>query len=396
MTSLLGRLIPLFSGQRRTEDLFTEAVARLFERRPELCLAWLEDAGLLAPAVGEDRRNVNVATQKSFVALEHHEVASRPDLWIEIHTPGENDSEGYGVSDVFLVESKIDAVESEGQLKRYAEHLDRMTDHHGKTLIYITRAYDPKDEDEVRSSVSGIRFEQLRWHDFYHFLRKTERDAFVEEIMTFMEEQGMSRGHRFSATDLMALSGVPRAFEILDETLGGEVRAELESFSGSKVRRETHSIWEARTHLRYQARASLYGRDDLFCDVGYQLGKVDKSTHASILQIAGDGYPAIFVFLEAQPGAVGREASVAAMRKIMLNKDWEPYNLDDPSGWAGVRRVKSLASLLAEEDHVAAVKRFFIESVRQLGEELTAFKKDRPDLPLDRGIRSLEALPGGG
>ena len=89
MTSLLGWLIPLFSGQRRTEDLFTAAVARLFERRPELCLPWLEDAGLLAPAVGEERRNVNVATQKPFVALEHHEVASRPDLWIEVHTPGD-------------------------------------------------------------------------------------------------------------------------------------------------------------------------------------------------------------------------------------------------------------------------------------------------------------------
>lgn len=383
MTSLLGRLIPLFSGQRRIEDLFTEAVARLFERRPELCLAWLEDAGLLAPAVGEDQRNVSVATQKPFVALEHHEVASRPDLWIEVHTPGEGASEDPGVSNVFLVESKIDAVEGEGQLKRYAEHLDRMTDYHGKTLIYITRTYDPKDEDEVRSSASGICFEQLRWHDFYRFLRKTERDAFVEEVMSFMEEQGMSRGHRFSATDLMALSGVPRAFEIFDETLGGEVKAELESFAGNKIRRETHSIWEIRWHRRYLILAPLHGRDDLFCHVGYQMNKVEESAHASILRISGDGYPAAFVMLEAQPGAVGREASVAAMRKIMLNKDWEPYNLDDPSGWAGVRRVKSLASFLTEEDHVAAVKRFFIESIRQLREELTTFKEEHPDLPWD-------------
>ncbi|CAN5241912.1 hypothetical protein BH24ACT19_BH24ACT19_08470 [soil metagenome] len=71
------------------------------------------------------------------------------------------------------------------------------------------------------------------------------------------------------------------------------------------------------------------------------------------------------------------------MRKIMLNKDWEPYDLDDPSGWAGVSREKSLASFLTEEDHVAAVKRFFIESIRQLRSELTAFKEERPDLPWD-------------
>lgn len=41
-----------------------------------------------------------------------------------------------------------------------------------------------------------------------------------------MEEQGMSRSHRFSTSDLMALSSVPRAFEIFDETLSDEVRAE--------------------------------------------------------------------------------------------------------------------------------------------------------------------------
>ena len=56
-----------------------------------------------------------------------------------------------------------------------------------------------------------------------------EKDTLAEEVMTFMEEQGMASSYRFSATDLMALSGVPRAFEILDETLDEEVKAELES-----------------------------------------------------------------------------------------------------------------------------------------------------------------------
>lgn len=93
----------------------------------------------------------------------------------------------------------------------------------------------------------NVRFEQLRWHDFYRFLLTVEKDAFVEEVMAFMEEQGTARSYRFSPTELIALSGVPRAFEIFDETLGGEVRAEVESFAGNKVRRETHSIWEMRT-----------------------------------------------------------------------------------------------------------------------------------------------------
>ena len=38
MTNLLGRLVRLFPESVPLEDLFTEAVARLFETRPVLCL----------------------------------------------------------------------------------------------------------------------------------------------------------------------------------------------------------------------------------------------------------------------------------------------------------------------------------------------------------------------
>jgi hypothetical protein len=40
----------------------------------------------------------------------------------------------------------------------------------------------------------------------------------------------------------------------------------------------------------------------------------------------------------------------------------------------------SIASVPQEEDHVATVKRFFVESIRQLRDELTVFKKDHPEL----------------
>jgi hypothetical protein len=37
--------------------------------------------------------------------------------------------------------------------------------------------------------------------------------------MIFMEEQGMARSYRFSTTDLIALSGVPRALRSLTKRL---------------------------------------------------------------------------------------------------------------------------------------------------------------------------------
>lgn len=368
MTSLLGRLVRLFPGSVPLEDLFTEAVARLFERRPELCVAWLEGAGLLSPPPAERSgdRYVRVASQKPFVPLRHHDTASRPDLIVEVRRSfGDVAENGGPVAHVVMVESKIGASEGQNQLRRYAEHLGRMESFGDKTLVYVTRAYDPKDPREILAGLGDdVRFEQLRWHGFYRFLQDAEKDALVEEVMLFMEEQGMARDYRFSAGDLVALSGMPRAFEIMDETLDGEVRAELESFAGGKSRRE--SLGNIRRLWRYVALAQLHG-NDLFCFAGYHMDT--------------DEYPWLAVDLQAQPGAVGREVSVAAMRKIALLEDWEAYNLDDSKDWAGVYRGTNLANLLHEEDHIAAAKRFLIESIRQLGEELAAFKKEHPDLP---------------
>lgn len=133
-------------------------------------------------------------------------------------------------------------------MRRYAEHLNKMADANGKTLLYVTRSYDPKEPDEILAGLDrNVRFKQLRWHAFYRFLQTVEKDALVEEVMAFMEEQRMARSYRLSATDLVALSSVPRAFEIFDETLDDEVKAELESFAGNKIRSETHSLWEVRT-----------------------------------------------------------------------------------------------------------------------------------------------------
>jgi len=181
LTSLLGNLIPLFSGHRRIEDLFTETVARLFERRQKLCLDWLEEAGLHTARV-KDRTRVHVTTQKTFKTEDGSVI--RPDLWVEVHrVSDENLAEGEALTDVVMIESKIGAREEKEQLKKYADHLAKMTGFDSRTLIYITRAYDPKKEDEVVSEPGEVDFKSLRWHDFYHFLGTTEKDVLVEEII---------------------------------------------------------------------------------------------------------------------------------------------------------------------------------------------------------------------
>lgn len=285
MTSLLGRLLPLFTGARRVEDLFTESIARLFERRPDLCCKWLDEIGLISPPNENKQMYVQrVSTQKSFVALEGHDRGSRPDMIVGVSRTSEDD-EPRPYTELVMLESKIGSWEGPEQLRRYAAHLGNMSGDR-KTLVYITRAYAPKDGKEIIAGTQGVNFLQLRWHDFYKFLQTVEKDALVEEVMLFMEEQGMARSYRFSTTDLMALSGVPRAIEILDEMFGEEVQAELEGLAGNKVsRREPFGLAQIRGNKRYIMLAPFHGWH-IYCYTACELN-------------TPDGYPEARMYLEA-------------------------------------------------------------------------------------------------
>lgn len=59
-----------------------------------------------------------------------------------------------------MIESKIGSWEGQDQLKRYAEHLDRLTESR-KSLVYITRAYDPKNKESILARAKGVDFRQL-------------------------------------------------------------------------------------------------------------------------------------------------------------------------------------------------------------------------------------------
>ena len=374
MTGLLGRLLPLFTGPRRVEDLFTEAVARLFVRKPDLCLGWMEKAGLLPsgpyPALGKAR--VRVFTQKRLASLEHHDTDSRFDLLIEVYrTAPEGADEAETVVDAVMVESKIGSGEGKEQLRRYAEHLGAMKGYCGRTLAYVTRAHDPKVKDKVLDGLGGtVCFKQLRWHEFYRFLEKrAEKDALVEEVMLFMEEQGMASGYRFSAAEIAALSGMPRAVELMEETLGGEVKAELEAFAGNRSKHETFGAM-VQNNVRYVISAPLHKGGHLSCYLGYRLR-------------TADGYPIVYVNLMTQPGAPGRSAIIAAMERIADREGWVGYRLDEPASVAMARRMTSLANMLQEDDHVAAVRSFFVHSITQLRKELTAFKEEHPEFLWD-------------
>jgi hypothetical protein len=106
-----------------------QVFAHLLSTYPELCLAWLNESGVLP--LNEKYSRIRVTTQRPFGALEDHRYASRPDVVIELSegfsTEGVDDDRSDEApvppTDVVFIESKVGSREGHDQLRRYAEHL---------------------------------------------------------------------------------------------------------------------------------------------------------------------------------------------------------------------------------------------------------------------------------
>jgi hypothetical protein len=355
---LFGRLLKLHSGAVPLEDFFTEVVAHLFEAEPQTCLAWIEHAGLLTET---ERHGVRVTTQQSLDALEHHATGSRPDMLIEAF-----DEVGF---DAVLVESKIGSREGPEQLRRYAELLRDRSDAREKTLVYITRDYDPKDTDEILADIGNGRvgFMQSRWHDFYHFLRTRPRTTLIEETLLFMEGNHMAQNNQFTAVDVLALSNMHKAFSMMDETMQGEVSEKFKEVTGKLLKSPAQTLSNLKERRRYLLFAVLQDGWSFWCGLGYHLPSASVTEYASV-----------DLFVEVLSGSNLRHEIIKAMQEIAEQRGWYDVNLSNlGAGWSRVGRGRSLQDFLSSEDHVAEIKKFFLESL----EELREIKEQYPHLP---------------
>jgi len=183
--------------------------------------------------------------------------------------------------------------------------------------------------------------------------------------------EGVANERRLSADDLLALSGLPRALDILAETIDAEVREELARFSGNKPQRGWANLMhQLRTDEGYWVYESLDSEARFGCYIGYAMRYPD-------------GYPRLQVGLYADAGEAESEAARAAVEKVASLEGWKS-NSENAEEYEVIRE-RNVASLLGEKDHLVAVKTFFTESIRQLKDILTTFKKEHPDLPWQAG-----------
>jgi hypothetical protein len=344
LVALFSQLLNLNTGSIPLEDFFTELVAYLFSTDKEVLYSWLNNLNLLDTNIYWD---AYVSTQREFEPLDGHRLASRPDILIELV-----DTEGRSI---IFVESKIGSQEGYKQLSRYAEILHGISGFQHKFLLYITRDYDPKDKEDIFKNIpqSTVQFRQLRWHQFYRFLKYQADTMLVQEIVTFMDEYSMAHNNQFSSIDVIALANFTKSLKLMEETMWGEVSQRFEKVLGA-IKQKSTALTEVQRHGRYLMTASMPS-GKWWCGLGFIL----KTSHLT-------DYPIVRLVLEVDPNSPRRAEIIEAMKDICEQYGWTGYNLDSSRDWAGIVRDKSLQDFLSEEDHVVTIKRFFLQTLDEL------------------------------
>ncbi len=371
LVALFSRLLNLNTGNIPLEDFFTELVAYLFSTDKEILYAWLKDLNLLDTNICLD---AYVSTQRNFEPLEGHSLASRPDILIELVNIKSRS--------IIFVESKIGSQEGYEQISRYAEILHGLPGFQHKLLLYITRDFDPKDQIVVFKNISQstVQFKQLRWHQFYRFLKSQANTMLVQEIVTFMDEYRMAHNNQFSSIDAIALANFTKSLKLMEEIMWGEVSQRFEKVLGA-IKRKAAALTQVQLHGRYLMTASIpSGR--WWCGLGFIL----KTSHLT-------DYPTVRLVLEVDPNSQRRDEIIEAMKDICEQYGWRGYGLDNPKSWAGIVRERSLQDFLSEEDHVVAIKKFFLQAL----DELEKIKDQYSKLPWgashDKGENPDDVLP---
>ena len=332
--SLFNDLLRLQGGQTSTEDFFTEIVAYLLQVTDDLLQTWIDHLEILDSS---DYLDFRVSTQISYDE-------GRPDIMIELET---EDS-----SDVIFIESKLGAQEGQEQLTRYAKALAGRSHVRNRVLLYITKKYDPKDADLILKDLPPITFKQLRWHEFYRFLRTRPVDSLIEAVCRFMEERGMAQTNLITPTDVLTMKNLPQVFSLMNETLFGEVSQRFKEIVGSvsTKRRSRRELSNDRYILISQATA---GRNIWF-GLGYWFHGVD--------------YPVVGAELAMYPNAPEQDQILSMMKELSQRDEWEGYKLNQPKKWSNIKKQRPINRFLSGDDHLDELKSYFFELLDEFAE----------------------------
>ncbi|MBD2428971.1 PD-(D/E)XK nuclease family protein [Phormidium sp. FACHB-1136] len=369
--ALFKQLLKLHKGNVPLEDFFTEIVAYVLCENKDLLFSWLNYSHVLESS---NYVEACVVTQKTY----KHPVTGdekRPDIVIEL-----SNGESY---DLVFIESKIGSSEGYNQLPDYAEILDSLTGYRYKHLVYITRNFEPKTESYVFQNISqsDVKFQQLRWHQFYQFLLTQPDSELKQEITTFMKEYQMAQNNQFSSSNILALANFPSALELMDQVMWERLVHEFEKVSEDRrslAYRKREAFMRMRQYGHY-TMGNWMPQGKMASNLGFFLKTTDISE-----------YPILGLEILVAPNSPTRVEITKKMKEICIQYNWKSYNLDVPGVWSGISWKKSIRDFLATEDHVASIENFLLESL----DEWRTIRQSYPELPWvaasDNDIESVQ------
>lgn len=131
----------------------------------------------------------------------------------KVFNQGRPDIEMCFSDSVYLFEIKIESLEGERQLERYHEILQENYSGKRKTLVYLTKLFDPK---EIVSQEIG--FQQVRWYQIFNLISTTNLPV-TQEFRKFLKNKGMEKSADFNVHDISALLNIHEAITKMDEVL---------------------------------------------------------------------------------------------------------------------------------------------------------------------------------
>ncbi|AFY50994.1 hypothetical protein Nos7524_5271 [Nostoc sp. PCC 7524] len=345
--SLFTNLLKLHSGNRPIEDFFTEIIAYFFECNKHLLIAWLQENLIID---NNNYHSINISTQKEHQGLDSHKQDSRFDMVIELSNQVN--------TDVIIIESKIGSKDGDNNLKKYAEILSYFPNVRRRTLIYITREYDPREDIKnfADDLLPMVAFYQLRWYQFYAFLQKNADDTLGKEIIIFMRNNAMSHTNQFSPIDLITMMNFNKALESMKATLSEEVEKEFKLAFGNVIGGSA-SMTQWRWAGRYIIYTHFAPKGNLWCGLGYFNLNSDVFTK----------YPHIGICLEVSPGFKHRPEIINSMKKVVSVKPetWIPNNLTITPNWSSIHYRKTFQDFLCYQDQFSEIKLFFLECIKE-------------------------------
>ena len=325
------------SHDQPLEDYLTEIFAYCLDQDGGMLNVFLKEFKI----VDRDLEEYTLTTQYELKKLTNHLVDSRPDIAL--------------LSDdtTIFFENKIDAKEGARQLQRYAEHLN-LKSSKNKSLVYITRDYDPKDKKEILENCrNDIRFIPLRWYRIFRFLKQYKENPIVFELLKFMKQNNLAMNNQYSPTDIITMTNFSRVRRTMDETMFGEVSDLFKKINEGRITQASTRL----TQLESQDRYVYYAAHDnkLHVFLGYWMNSGNEKD-----------YPEVGLEIEISHAAEKSEIIKDLFIAIAEKHDRWEVNVNDPKQWAMVFRKKSLQDFLSDNDHVASLKSYFKDVLKEL------------------------------